>query len=188
MMKTQRDIASFVLRFTQELWQDPQGEPRVEWRGHIRHVQDGDEFRFTELTEVMNFIQQSLMKLTMDCMPKEDKMYQDKALRESFKLWEKFATSYTEVMTEAVQQTVKQSEVFQKQVTEVVEQVMKPWWLVGWPTPTSEPRPAPTAAADQAQLMQTLVTLQAQITTLTNKVDKLEAALATSPDDLQPDQ
>ena len=37
-MKAQRDIASFVLRFTQELWQDPQGEPRVEWR----QVQPGD--------------------------------------------------------------------------------------------------------------------------------------------------
>ncbi|CAN5825675.1 hypothetical protein BH10CHL1_BH10CHL1_17650 [soil metagenome] len=187
-MKAQRDIASFVLRFTQELWQDPQGEPRVEWRGHIRHVQDGDEFRFTELTEVMNFIQQSLLKLTMDCMPKEDKMYQDKALRESFKLWEKFATSYTEVMAEAVQQTVKQSEVFQKQVTEVVEQVMKPWWLVGFPTQTPEPAPEKTAAADQTQMMQTLLALQAQITALTSKVDKLEAALATPTDDLQPDR
>ncbi len=87
------------------------------------------------------------------------------------------------VMAEAVQQTVKQSEVFQKQVTEVVEQVMKPWWLVGWPTPTAEPRPEPTAAVDQAQMLQTLLALQTQITALANKVDKLEAALATPTDD-----
>ena len=176
-MKAQRDIASFVLRFTQELWQDPQGEPRVEWRGHIRHVQDGDEFRFTELTDVMNFIQQALLKLTMDRVPKEDKMYQDKALRESFKLWEKFATGYTEVMTEAFQQTVKQSETFQKQVAEAVEQVIKPWWMMGLPNHVAEAKPEKPASIDQEQLVQTMMALQAQIATLTNKVSKLEEAL-----------
>ena len=176
-MKAQRDIASFVLRFTQELWQDPQGEPRVEWRGHIRHVQDGDEFRFTELTDVMNFIQQALLKLTMDRVPKEDKMYQDKALQESFKLWEKFATGYTEVMTEAFQQTVKQSETFQKQVAEAVEQVIKPWWMMGLPNHVAEAKPEKPADIDQEQLVQTMMALQAQIATLTNKVSKLEEAL-----------
>jgi len=180
-MKAQRDIASFVLRFTQELWQDPQGEPRVEWRGHIRHVQDGDEFRFTELTDVMNFIQESLLKLTKDCMPKEDKMYQEKALKESFKLWEKFAAGYTQVMTEALQQTVKQSETFQKQMSEAVEQVIKPWWLMGLSGQMTEPHAQKASTADNEQIVQTLFALQAQIAALTAKVDKLEEVIAKQP-------
>ena len=36
------NIASFMLRFTQEMWRDMQGEPHIRWRGHIRHVQ-GDQ-------------------------------------------------------------------------------------------------------------------------------------------------
>ena len=106
-------------------------------------------------------------------------MYQDKALRESFKLWEKFATGYTEVMTEAFQQTVKQSETFQKQVAEAVEQVIKPWWMMGLLNHVAEAAPEKPASVDQEQLVQTMMALQAQIATLTNKVSKLEEALTT---------
>ena len=80
-MKGQRDTASFVLRFTQDLWRDQAGEPRLEWRGQVRRVQDGEELRFTDLAEAMNFIQESLLKVTMNAVPKEDKQYQDKAVR-----------------------------------------------------------------------------------------------------------
>ena len=43
-----RDVASFVLRFTQDLYEDEAGEPRVRWRGHIRHVQSDADARFTD--------------------------------------------------------------------------------------------------------------------------------------------
>lgn len=43
---------------------------------------------------------------------------------------------------EAMQRSVKQSEVFQKQVSEAVEKAMKPWWLMGLPMPTAT-RPEP---------------------------------------------
>jgi len=180
-MKGQRDIASFVLRFTQDLWRDQEGQPRVEWRGQVRRVQDGEELRFTDLADAMNFIQESLLKVTMNAVPKEDKMYQDKAMRESLKMWEKFAENYTSLMVDAMQQTMKQSESFQRQFQDAVEQTMKPWWLMGFPTP-SEPKAkesetAAAAAAAQAQILQTLAALQAQIGLLSQKVTNLEAQL-----------
>lgn len=180
-MKGQRDIASFVLRFTQDLWRDQEGQPRVEWRGQVRRVQDGEELRFTDLADAMNFIQESLLKVTMNAVPKEDKMYQDKAMRESLKMWEKFAENYTNLMVDAMQQTMKQSESFQRQFQDAVEQTMKPWWLMGFPMP-SEPKAkesetAAASAAAQAQILQTLAALQAQIGLLSQKVTNLEAQL-----------
>ena len=177
-MKGQRDTASFVLRFTQDLWQDPMGEPRIEWRGQVRRVQDGEEMRFTDLSDAMNFIQESLLKVTMNAVPKEDKMYQDKAVRESLKMWEKLAENYTTLMVEAMQRTMKQSESFQRQINDAVEQAMKPWWLMGFaPAPERKPKENEANNATQAQLLQTLAALQAQIETLTNKVSNLEAHL-----------
>jgi hypothetical protein len=176
-MKGQRDTASFVLRFTQDLWRDPEGDPRIEWRGHVRRVQDGEELRFTDLADAMNFIQESLLQLTMNAVPKEDKMYQDKAMRESLKIWEKFAENYTTIMVDAMQQTMKQSESFQRQLKDAVEQTMKPWWLMGFPTPKeTKPSESDTTGA-QAQILQTLAALQAQIGMLSEKVTNLEAQL-----------
>ncbi|MBX3015707.1 MAG: hypothetical protein KF832_29580 [Caldilineaceae bacterium] len=176
-MKGQRDTASFVLRFTHDLWRDQEGEPRIEWRGQVRRVQDGEERRFTDLTDAMNFIQESLVNVTMNAVPKEDKQYQDKAVRESLKMWEKFAENYTSLMVDAMEQTVKQSETFQRQFTDAVE-AMKPWWMMGFPTaaPPKAPESEPPAAT-QAQILQTLAALQAQLSTINEKVSKLEAQL-----------
>lgn len=176
-MKGQRDIASFVLRFTQDLWRDDGGEPRVEWRGHIRRVQDGEELRFTDIAEAMNFIQNSLMQVTANALPKEDQSYREKAMRESLKLWESFAESYTTLFVNAMEKSVKQSEVFQKQVNETVEQVMKPWWLMGLPGQANEKKsdkPAERSTDIDTQILQTLTALQAQIEQLTAKVERIE--------------
>ncbi|MEZ4736100.1 MAG: hypothetical protein R3E79_54120 [Caldilineaceae bacterium] len=184
-MKGQRDTASFVLRFTQDFWRDQEGEPRIEWRGQVRRVQDGEEMRFTDLADAMNFIQESLLKVTMNAVPKEDKLDQDKAVRQSLKLWEKFAENYTSMIVDAMQQTMKQSESIQRQINDAVEQAMKPWWLMGLPTPferkSKESEAAATTAAAQAQILQTLAALQAQIQTLSQKVSDLEAHLQEKP-------
>jgi len=176
-MKGQRDIASFVLRFTQDLWRDDGGDPRVEWRGHIRRVQDGEEVRFTDIAEAMNFIQDSLMQVTANALPKEDQPYREKAMRESLKLWETFAESYTTLFVNAMEQSVQQSEVLQKQMNETVEQVMKPWWLLGLPGQATAEKATATTERDAAvdtQILQTLAALQEQIQQLHTKIDRLE--------------
>lgn len=60
-MGSQHDIASFVLRFKQHYRKNDRGEPRLEWRGHIRHVQHDTEKCFTELHEAMAYIQDVLL-------------------------------------------------------------------------------------------------------------------------------
>src|SRR6185503_18067496 len=114
MIRMQNNIASFVLRFTQELWRDTQGEPHIQWRGHIRHVQGDEEDRFTDFAEAVAFMQRYLTQLTMKALTGGQSMSQEKVIQESFKVWEQFVSSYTTMMFEAMQHTVKQSETFRE--------------------------------------------------------------------------
>lgn len=161
MMNAQRNIASFVLRFTQDIWQDERGEPRVEWRGHIRHVQDDEETRFTDFAEVVTFIQQHLAQLTLDAL-EGGNMDQEKTLHESFRLWEQFTSSYMDMVFEGMEQTLKQSEAIREQMSSAVQQALSSW---GFP-----------ARADQSEVVEALNRLQEQVQSLARKVERLEQA------------
>jgi len=157
------NIASFVLRFTQELWQDMQGEPHVRWRGQIRHVQGDEEGRFTDFADAVAFMQHYLTQLTVDTLSGDEGVSQEKVFQESFKLWEKFASGYTEMMLQAMQQTIKQSEAFKEQLSEATEQSFKAWQFPG--------------QANQSELVETLKELQQQVEALSGRVEDLENAL-----------
>lgn len=94
-------------------------------------------------------------------------MDQDKVLNESFKVWEQFATSYTNMMFDTMERTLKESEAFRTQLDDAVERGLKAWQL--------------PVRSDQSQMLGTLNNLQAQIQALSEKVDKLEQAVAKLP-------
>jgi hypothetical protein len=165
MIKTERNIASFVLRFTQDLWQDAGGAPRVRWRGHIRYVQGNKEDRFTDFAEAVTFMQRSLAELTLGAISGKN-MNQEDTLRESFKFWEDFSAVYSGMMFEAMEQSLKQSEAVKKQMQDVVEQTIK-----AWPFPTT---PNSNPNQDIATLLREL---QQQVVILSKKVERLEVAL-----------
>jgi hypothetical protein len=165
-MNRNRNIASFVLRFTQELRPDADGEPQVAWRGHIRHVQGDEEKRFIDLAEALIFIQIYLTQLTMDTLTGYGKMSQEKILGESFNLWHKFASSYSDMMLQPMEQTLRQSETFREQVDETR---LHPLWNI-WQIPKAQPN-------NQEELLAMIKELQLQVQTLSYKVDKLEKEL-----------
>ena len=164
-MNRNPNIASFVLRFTQELRPDADGEPQVAWRGHIRHVQGHDEKRFIDFAEALMFIQLNLTKLTLDALTGYGKMSQEKIVGESFNLWHKFASSYSDMMLQSMEQTLRQSETFREQVDETRQQLWKMWQI-----PKAQPN-------NQEQLLTMIKELQIQVQTLSDKVDKLEKEL-----------
>jgi hypothetical protein len=168
--RTQNNIASFVLRFTQELWRDAQGEPHIQWRGHIRHVQGDEEDRFTDFAEAVAFIQRYLTQLTLEALSGGQNMSQEKVLQESLKVWEQFASSYTDMMFTAMERTVKQSQTFKEQIDQAANRALKAWRL--------------SVPTDQRQLVESLTSLQAQIQTLTEKVEKLEKAVQAKTENI----
>jgi hypothetical protein len=178
-MKPQREIASFMMRFTQDLWQDPQGHPRIEWRGQIQRIQDGEMLRFTDLAEAVSFLKDSLLTLTLNCCPKDDQHYQEKAMQESFRLWERFAQNYSSMIVEALQRTAPASA---EQAPVTGEPVRSPQWRIS-ATPCP-PEPVGTIEATHAlppaeQLLPMMMALQAQVKLLTAKVAQLEETINT---------
>ena len=90
-------------------------------------------------------------------------MSQEKVFEESFKFWEQFSTSYSKMMSNAMEQSVKQSKVIQDQVEETREKMLSAWQFPFQP--------------NQNELLKTLNKMQAQMEDLANKVEELEKKL-----------
>lgn len=115
------ETASFVLRFTQKIFNNAEGQPEVQWRGHIQHVQGGEEQRFSEFEEVSKFIQTKLADLTIQAM--EDKSVEDQKgiLEKSFNMWKKMAFEGPKIFIETLKDPKKQVAQFQNQMNQMGE-------------------------------------------------------------------
>ena len=162
-MTKAHNIISFVLRFTQDSWQDTQGEPHIRWRGYINHVQSDDEVRFTDVSQALAFIQGYLTRLTVDTFSRSQVMNQEKFFWEGFKLWERLALNYISIMFQAMEHGLKQSERLTAQIEGISQQFFKPWRLPEQP--------------NQKQLLEVLAELQEQIQALTERIEALEEEL-----------
>lgn len=166
MSEDQRQIASFVVRFTQHLWKDPQEGPRVQWRGNIRHVQGDEQLSFTDLSEALAFIQRHLTELTMSATAGEAQPQREQALRESFQIWNRLAATYSDLLLDAVQAGFSQSGVLQEQVDRAVAQALEAWQL-----------PAAHSLSAEA-----LAQVNVQLEALAEKLAKLEEVLDKGDD------
>ena len=163
MTEAQRRIASFVVRFTQHLWEDPQEEPHVQWRGRIRHVQSDQEANFSDLNEVLTFMRHHLTQLTLDATEGKNKTEREKVLGESFKLWEELASSYSEMVSDAMLQAYRQSESFKAEVDAAIAKSLQ-----AWGSPVKSERAAIAEAVEK---------IDTQIQDLANKIEALEEAM-----------
>jgi len=160
MKDTPSGIASFVLRFTPKAWLDENNQPHLQWRGRIRHVQGDDETGFVDFADAVTFMQRHLMHVTVDAMEGGSTMDQEKMVSESLKLWEQFASTYSTLMFEAMERTIEQSETLKQQMDKAVGKALETWRL--------------PAQADQAQVIEALNKLQAQVEALMARVKSLE--------------
>lgn len=153
---------SFVIRLTQTGWADAQGKPHIQWRGRIQGVQDGQDAHFTDFSQAIAFIQQTVWQQTINNFNalEEVTMDKEKLFQESFKLWEQFATNYTSLMVDTMTETVKQSETFKGKMQEAFEQSLKTW--------------QPPFLGQQTNLQQEVADLQKQVEDLTTRVKTLE--------------
>lgn len=164
------DIASFVLRFAQEIWRDDQGAPRVRWRGRIHHVQGDEDARFTDFADAVAFIQERLAQLTMDAAAEAPAGDRELVVADGFRLWERFAESYAGMMEDAVARTVERSEAYRRQVADTLERSLRAW------NPLLAPRERPQeerAAADADRVAEALDALRAEVRALDAKVEGL---------------
>lgn len=174
-MSKKEETASFVLRFNQKIFQSEQGEAQVQWRGNIRHVQDGDEKRFSEFEDVVNFIQTKLADLTIQAMEDKSPEEQKGILSKSFDLWKRMAVTYPKMVGDIIKDPKAGVEQIQEQIQEQVqEQVSQVSDMINTKlSPLAPENWKPASKADFHEVMKTLSQLSGQITTLTQKVEEL---------------
>lgn len=168
MSSNKDETASFVLRFTQKIFVDEAGESQVQWRGNIRHVQGGEEKRFSDFDKVVAFIQAKLAELTVEAMKDQSPETQQGILAKSFDLWKRMATDYPKKVLETIADPKGQIEILQEQIQEQVTQVGE---SVGKRLGIDEWRQV--SKADYKTMMQRLDAIVDSIETLNDKVDKL---------------
>ena len=117
------ETASFVLRFTQKIYQNEQGESQVQWRGHIRHVQGDDERRFSAFEEALEFVQEKLADLTLQAVEDKSPEEQKGILAKSFDLWKKMAAITPQLVMESIKDPKKQVAQIQEQMHQASELV-----------------------------------------------------------------
>ncbi len=115
------ETASFVLRFTQKIFQSEEGEAQVQWRGNIRHVQTGDEKRFSKFGNVTQFIQEKLADLTVTAMEDKSPEEQKGILAKSFDLWKKMALETPKLVAVTIKDPKKGIAQIQTQLSQAGE-------------------------------------------------------------------
>jgi predicted Rossmann fold nucleotide-binding protein DprA/Smf involved in DNA uptake len=123
-MATKKDeTASFVLRFTQKIFQNEQDEPQIQWRGNMRHVQSGAEKNFSKFDEVTQFIQTTLTDLTVQAMEHKSPEEQKGILSKSLDLWKRMAMETPKLVMDSIKDPKKQAHHIQEQIQEQMHQV-----------------------------------------------------------------
>lgn len=160
-MTTKKDeTASFVLRFNQKIYKDEKGESNVQWRGNIRHVQEGDEKNFAEFGDAINFIQLKLKELTSQAIEDEAPEEQEGILSKSFDIWKKMAVNYPKQLLETIKDPKGQIENIQNQVTEAISHNIDP---DNW---------KPATKSDFKSLKKTIDDLKSDIDNLSQLISK----------------
>jgi len=163
MSNKQKETTSFVIRFTQKLYQDDQDETQIQWRGNIRHVQGGEEKRFSDFSKAMQFIQTKLADLTLESLEDKPAEEQKGILSKSFDLWKKVALDAPKLVIQTIKDPMAQVEQIQNQVKDVIDQNIEPE-INQWRS---------ASKTDFQELMAAVNNIAVEVKDLKKKVDKL---------------
>lgn len=166
------ETASFMVRFTQKIFEDESGKNDVQWRGRISHVQGGDQKSFTDFQDALTFIQDHLADLTIENTKHVDPEEQDSLLSKSFGMWKKLARSAPQMVMETIKDPAKQVANIQKQINsakeELEQRISEPLATIqeidNWRSATK---------SDFRMVMDQLSQVSKQVSDLSTKVEKL---------------
>jgi hypothetical protein len=123
MANKNEETASFVLRLSQKIFETEEGEPQIEWRGNIRHVQSGDETRFSNFEDAQDFVQKKLTSMTMKAVEDKPESEQKGILSKSFDFWKKMASATPKLVMDSIKDPKKQAAHLQEQIQEQFHQI-----------------------------------------------------------------
>jgi hypothetical protein len=123
MATKKEETASFVLRLSQKIFDSDEGEPQIQWRGNIRHVQSGDEIRISDYEAATEFVKNKLGDLTQKAVEDKPEEEQKGIISKSFDFWKKVAAEAPKIMRETIKDPKKQVAQFQEQIEEQFKEI-----------------------------------------------------------------
>ena len=176
MPENKEETASFVLRLTQKIYKTDEGEPQVQWRGNIRHVQSGDEQRIADYEAATDFVRKKLGDLTQKAVEDKPEEEQKGILSKSFDFWKKVATEAPKMVMDTIKDPKKQAAHLQEQITEQFQQIgdaieHKIEERVGKKLELEDI--LGSSKADSRKILELLSDMNEQIANLNKKVEKL---------------
>ncbi len=168
-MSKQDQTASFLLRFTQKIYDDENGESNVQWRGRVTHVQGNDQKNFSELKDAIDFIQKKLSDMTLSSI-EEDVSAEEKEgiLNKSMDIWKRLAKSYPKMVVDAIKDPKAQVTQIQEQISSKAEEISNRLQLESY---------RPTSKSDIKELTDQMKKLTSVVTKLQKKVDSIDKKL-----------
>ena len=164
MAKNADQTASFMVRFTQKIFEDDKGESQVQWRGKISHVQGGDQTNFTEFSEAINFIKDKLSTLTRAATKDKSIEEQEGILGKSLDIWKKLSTTGAKMAIETIKDPRKGVAQIQEQMAQVGEDISQRLEIDEW---------RGASKSDFKAVMNSLIQLNRNVESLHQKVEDL---------------
>jgi hypothetical protein len=173
MATNKEETASFVLRLSQKIYEGEEGETQIQWRGNIRHVQTGDESRFSTFENAREFVQQKLEEMTIKAVEDKPEDEQKGIISKSFDFWKKVAAVTPKLVMDSIKDPKKQANQIQEQIhqfsgaiSDAIEHTIedRKSELDNWLGATK---------SDSRKMIEMLSEMSGQIAALNRKVDEL---------------
>lgn len=172
MASKKEETVSFVLRFTQKIFETDDGEQNVQWRGNVKHVQGDDEKRFTEFEDAVGFMQEKLTDLTIKGIEDKSPKEQKGILAKNFELWKKMTMESQKLVFDVIKDPKKQLAQMQTQVSQLgdtlTQQIEE---KIGQKIDVDEWRAS--SKSDHKNLIDVIDKLSKDVARLHKKVDKI---------------
>ncbi len=167
MNKKQEQNASFMVRFNQQIFEE-NGEDKIQWRGKISHVQDGDEKRFSDFNDALIFMQKKLAKLTEKATDHKSSEKQESIVEKSLSMWKTIKDVGPKVIRDTIKDPKKQFNQFQDQIQDQIsifgDEISEKVQIDQWRN---------ASRSDFNKIQNQITTLSSQLDKLTKKIDKI---------------
>lgn len=168
MTQSTEQTASFVLRFTQKIYEAESGEPEVQWRGKITHVQDNDDANFSEMKDAIEFMQGKLSALTLSSVDDRTEEEKEGILQKSLDIWQRLSRSYPKMVVDAIKDPKAQVNQIQEQISSKAEEISSKLDFQSL---------RPTSKTDHQNLMEEIDMLKSMMERIHNKMEVIDSKL-----------
>ncbi len=167
MKKKQEQNASFMVRFNQQIFEE-NGESKIQWRGKISHVQDGEEKRFSDFNDALSFMQKKLEELTQQATNHESFDKQENIIKKSLSMWKTLKDTGPKVIRETLKDPKKQftqiQDHIQDQIHTIGEEISEKVHIDQWRN---------ASRSDFNQIQNQIENLTSQVKGLAKKIDNI---------------